>query len=60
MKKLGFIGMGNMAGAIAQGIVKSGFLKGEDIIAYDIVSSQLDKVKDLGFVIAKDEKRSCL
>ena len=56
MKKLGFIGMGNMAGAIAQGIVKSGFLKGEDIIAYDIVSSQLDKVKDLGFVIAKDEK----
>lgn len=56
MKKLGFIGMGNMAGAIACGLVKSGFLKGEDMIAYDIMDSQLDKVKELGFMIASDEK----
>lgn len=56
MKKLGFIGMGNMAGAIACGILKSGFLKGEDIIAYDIVSSQLDKLKDYHFEIAHNER----
>ena len=29
MKKIGFIGMGNMAGAIAGGIIKSGFVEGE-------------------------------
>lgn len=56
MKKLGFIGMGNMAGAIACGLVKSGFLNGEDMIAYDIMDSQLDKVRELGFAIAEDEK----
>lgn len=56
MKKLGFIGMGNMAGAIAQGIVKSGYLSGEQMIAYDIMESQLGKVKNLGFQIAKSEK----
>lgn len=55
MKKIGFIGMGNMAGAIACGIVKSGFLRGEEMIAYDVVPSQLDKVKALGFAIANQE-----
>lgn len=56
MKKLGFIGMGNMAGAIACGLAKSGFLKGEEMIAYDIIESQLDKVKEYHFVIAKNEE----
>ena len=43
MKKLGFIGMGNMAGAIDQGIVKSGFLKGEDIICLLYTSDAADE-----------------
>ena len=44
MKKLGFIGMGNMASAILNGIIDSSFLKGEDVIVYDINQKQLDKV----------------
>lgn len=55
MKKLGFIGMGNMAGAIACGIVKSKYLSGNEMIAYDVVDSQLDKVRELGLAIAKNE-----
>lgn len=55
MKKLGFIGMGNMAGAIACGIEKSGFLKASDMIVYDIMDTQLDKVRELGFAIADNE-----
>ena len=42
MKKLGFIGMGNMASAILLGAVKSGFLKGEETIAYDPNDSKLN------------------
>ncbi|MDE6952856.1 MAG: pyrroline-5-carboxylate reductase [Erysipelotrichales bacterium] len=53
MKKLGFIGMGNMASAIVRGIVNSHFIKGEDILAYDIQKSQLDKMNDLDICIAK-------
>ncbi|MCD7839165.1 MAG: NAD(P)-binding domain-containing protein, partial [Erysipelotrichaceae bacterium] len=56
MFKLGFIGMGNMAGAIACGIAQSGFLKGEEMIAYDIVSSQLDKLDPYHFQRALSEK----
>ncbi|MCD7893221.1 MAG: pyrroline-5-carboxylate reductase [Erysipelotrichaceae bacterium] len=56
MYKLGFIGMGNMAGAIACGIAQSGFLKGEEMIAYDIVSSQLDKLDQYQIHKASSEK----
>ncbi len=44
MKKLGFIGMGNMASAILLGAVKSGFLKGEETIAYDLNGFKLDNL----------------
>lgn len=56
MKKLGFIGMGNMAGAIARGIVKSGFIDGSDIIAYDINPQQLESIKEYGIIIGESEK----
>ena len=36
MYKFGFIGMGNMASAIAQGFVESGFIPGEQVCAYDL------------------------
>lgn len=55
MKKIGFIGMGNIAGAIACGIVNSGFLNGQEMMAFDVVDSQLNKVRELGFVIAENE-----
>lgn len=56
MKKLGFIGMGNMAGAIACGIIESGFLDGNDIVAYDIVLSQLEKLNKYNCIQATSEK----
>ena len=43
--KLGFIGCGNMAGAIMGGIVNNGFLKPEDIIGADLFEGSREKVK---------------
>ena len=34
MNTLGFIGMGNMAGAIAAGITQKGLMKKEEVFAY--------------------------
>ena len=34
--KIGFIGSGNMGGAIARGIVKSGVVSGKDVYLYDV------------------------
>ena len=34
MKTLGFIGMGNMAGAIAAGIIQKGLMKKDEVFAY--------------------------
>ena len=42
MHTLGFIGMGNMAKAIAEGIIKSGKMSGKDIYAY---APHQDKLK---------------
>lgn len=35
--KIGFIGSGNMGGAIARGIVKSGVVSGKDVYLYDVI-----------------------
>lgn len=44
MKKIGFIGMGNMASAIAGGIIKSNFIKGNKVYAFDIDQEKLMKM----------------
>ncbi len=44
MKKIGFIGMGNMASAIAGGIIKSNFIKGNRVYAFDIDQEKLMKM----------------
>lgn len=46
MKKIGFIGMGNMASAIAGGIIKSGFIDGQKVYAFDIDRVKLAKMND--------------
>ena len=44
MKKLGFIGAGNMASAMMKGIMESGLLTPEDIIMSDVNPVQLEKI----------------
>ena len=57
MKKLGFIGMGNMASAILLGAVRAGFLKGEETIAYDLNGFKLDNLhKQCGMAKASSLK----
>ena len=41
---IGFIGCGNMAGAIIKGIVGSGAVKGEDICAYDPAETAINNI----------------
>lgn len=45
MKKIGFIGAGNMAGAIIGGIVKSELVSPENVIASAKTTANLDKLK---------------
>lgn len=45
MRKVGFIGMGNMASAIAGGIITSGFIAGNNVYAYDLDETKLDIMK---------------
>ncbi len=51
--KLGFIGMGNMAGALAQGFIASGKLNAADVVAYDPYQDILQqKAEKIGFTAA--------
>ena len=43
--KLGFIGTGNMAGAIMGGIIKKGIIPAEEIIGSDIMETGRNHVK---------------
>lgn len=46
MKKIGFIGMGNMASAIALGCLKSGSIKEQDMLVYDIVKTKIQQIQE--------------
>ena len=55
--KLGFIGMGNMATALARGFVASGKLVGADIVAFDPAREKLQQMAgELGFAPAASER----
>ncbi len=47
-KKIGIIGVGNMGGAIAEGLLKSGFVAANNIFVADRKESILNRMKDLG------------
>ena len=53
--KIGFIGLGNMGGAIIGGIIKSGLFKPEDILGFDKSTEMAAKAKDkFGINVCKD------
>lgn len=55
--KIGFIGCGNMGGAMMQGIISSGKCKADDIYAADVCVELLNKRKDeLGIIAETDNK----
>src|SRR5215831_5847436 len=45
MKKLGFLGAGNMAGALIKGLLAAKLYRPQDIIASDVLPAQLNKIK---------------
>lgn len=52
---IGFIGMGNMAKALAMGFINSGKVKGQEIMAYAPHREKLENnAKEIGFNVAKD------
>lgn len=55
MKKLGFIGFGNMASAIALGILESKFLKPEQMMIYDIAENAKEKARIHHIEVADSE-----
>lgn len=56
--KLGFIGTGNMAGAIMGGVIQSQIFKPEEIIGADLAETGRNKVKELyGICVTEDNHR---
>ena len=56
MAKIGFIGMGNMAGAILLGALSNQYLKDNEVAVYDINSKQYDKLSGFNCYKASDLK----
>ncbi len=57
MKTIGFIGCGNMGGAIIGGIINSGIAQSGDIVVYDKSEQSIKNLKDkYDVIIAKNEK----
>ena len=57
MKRIGFIGMGNMAGAIAAGIIQKGLMKKDEVFAYAPHYDKLVKnAEKIGFIACKELK----
>ena len=58
-KKIGFIGCGNMGGAILYGALESGVLPKENAYVYDINPAMMEKAKGWGVNLAKDDEDVC-
>lgn len=52
--KLGFIGCGNMAGAIIRGIIDNGLLEGENVFIFDPDKGKTEKFKEFGVHVCED------
>ncbi len=56
--KIGFIGGGNMAYAIARGVIKAGLCSGEDVCVSDPNESALEKFRALGVAVSTDNEKA--
>lgn len=52
MKKIGFLGCGNIAKAIAGGAVKAGCIAGKDLVCFDIDKKKVEPFLGLGATLA--------
>ena len=46
MKKIGFIGLGNMATAIIGGLLAKEMVRPEQVVGFDKYAQAVDKIKD--------------
>lgn len=58
-KKIGFIGCGNMGGAILFGALESGVLPKENAYVYDINPAMMEKANDWGVNLCTDDEDVC-
>ena len=58
-KKIGFIGCGNMGGAILYGALESGVLPKENAYVYDINPAMMEKAKGWGVNLCTDDEDVC-
>ena len=58
-KKLGFIGCGNMGGAILYGALESGVIAKEHVFVYDINPAMRDKAAGWGVTVSSDDAEVC-
>lgn len=52
--KVGFIGTGNIANAIINGIISSGYIKPDNILLFDVDVVKINSLKSLGCDVATD------
>ena len=58
-KKIGFIGCGNMGGAILYGALESGVLPKANAYVYDINPAMMEKAAGWGVNLADDDEDLC-
>ena len=58
-KKIGFIGCGNMGGAILYGALESGVLPKENAYVYDISPAMMEKAEGWGVNLCTDDEDVC-
>jgi len=58
-KKIGFIGCGNMGGAILFGALESGILPKENAYVYDISPAMMEKAESWGVNLCADDEDVC-
>lgn len=58
-KKIGWIGCGNMGGAILHGALESGVISKDDAIVYDIKEEMMDKAKGWGAALGESDADVC-